>query len=128
MTHDEHPSEDFLRRFAAGTTSRKEGRQVAAHLLRGCHACADRLQELSRPSVPAGAYDTVLQRLESSPRRGAGTPGPIGAEAVKLLAELDALPTLRQEFLARNSRRYLSPDLSRLLAQRSFDLRYQEPR
>jgi len=128
MTDCEHPSDDFLRRFVAGTASRDEGRQITAHLLRGCRACADRVQVLLLPGVPMGAYDAVFKHLESSPRLGAGTPTSVDAEAAKLLAELDAQPALRQEFLARNSRRYLSPDLARLLAQRSFDLRYQEPR
>jgi tetratricopeptide (TPR) repeat protein len=124
----EHPPDDLLRHFAAGTASRAEGRQITAHLLRGCRACADRVQELLHPGVPGDAYDAVFARLERSPRRGAGAPSSVDAEATKLLAELDDLPTLRQEILARNSRRYLSPDLAHLLAQRSFDLRYQDPR
>ena len=38
---DVHPSDDFLRRFSAGTASREEGRQISAHLL---------------ASVPNGTY------------------------------------------------------------------------
>ena len=128
-TDDVHPSDDFLRRFSAGTASREEGRQISAHLLRQCGLCARRLQELVRPGIPEGAYDAAFARLDVSARRDAGTAGPTaGPPAATLLAELDELPTLRQQFLVRNSRRYLSPDLARLLADRSFELRYQDPR
>src|SRR5689334_11419889 len=126
---DKHPSDDFLRRFSAGTASREEGRQISAHLLHGCGTCARRLQELVRPGIPEGAYDAAFARLEASARRDSGTAGsPAGPPAATLLAELDELPTLRQQFLVRNSRRYLSPELARLLAERSFELRYQDPR
>jgi tetratricopeptide (TPR) repeat protein len=128
-TDDKHPSDDFLRRFAAGTASREEGRQISAHLLRRCASCAKRLQELVRPSIPEEAYDAAFARLEAYSRRDAGTAGsPASPPAAILLAELDEIPTLRQQFLVRNSRRYLSPDLARLLAERSFELRYQDPR
>lgn len=129
MDADEHPPEDMLKRFVAGTPSRDEGRRTAAHLLLGCRACAGRLQELLRPGIPEGAYDGVFERLEASSERGAaGAPIPVAAAASTLLAELDDQPTLRQEILARNSKRYLSPDLARLLSERSFEIRYQDPR
>ncbi len=53
---------------------------------------------------------------------------PFDAAAKLLLAELDAQPMPRQEILARNSRRYLSASLAHLLAERSYKLRYQDPR
>src|SRR6185369_9851328 len=101
----EHPPDDFLRRFVAGTASRDEGRRITAHLLLGCRGCADRVQELLRPGIPDDAYESVFECLEAAPRRGAGSPASVDAKASALLAELDAMPTLRQEFLARNSRR-----------------------
>jgi tetratricopeptide (TPR) repeat protein len=128
-TDDVHPSDDFLRRFSAGTASREEARQISAHLLRRCAVCARRLQELVQPGIPEGAYDGAFARLESSARRDTGRAGsPAGPPAATLLTELDELPTLRQQFLVRNSRRYLSADLARLLAERSFELRFQDPR
>jgi len=128
-TDDKHPSDDFLRRFSAGTASREESRPILAHLLHGCDTCARRLQELVRPGIPEGAYDAAFARFEALPGRDAGPAGsPAGTPAASLLAELDDMPTLRQQFLVRNSRRYLSPDLARLLAERSFELRFQDPR
>jgi tetratricopeptide (TPR) repeat protein len=126
---DTHPPDDLLPRFVAGTASRAESRRIARHLLRGCPPCGLRLRELVRPAIPPDAYDAVFARLEASPPRGSGGASvPADAAATALLAELDAQPTLRQEILARNSRRYLSPGLARLLAERSFEQRYQDPR
>lgn len=129
MSSDLHPPDDILRRFVSGTASRAEGRQVTLHLLPGCQACRKRLRELLVPQVPEDAYDAVFALLEaSSPRGTGGINLPVDAAAKVLLAELDAQPKPRQEILARNSRRYLSPGLARLLAERSYELRYQDPR
>jgi tetratricopeptide (TPR) repeat protein len=129
MQGDEHPPDDLLRLFVAGTASREDGRRITSHLLRGCHTCADRLQDLLRPAIPADAYDRAFARLEASLPRGTGSlQVPVEPAAASLLAELDAQPLPRQEILARNSRRYLSPSLARRLAERSFDQRYQDPR
>lgn len=126
---DIHPPDDLLPRFVAGTASRAESRHIALHLLRGCPSCGQRLRELVRPAVPPDAYDAVFARLEASPPRGSGGASiPADAATTALLAELDAQPAPRQEILARNSRRYLSPGLARLLAERSFEQRYQDPR
>jgi hypothetical protein len=127
--NDLHPPEDLLRLFVAGTASREQGRRITSHLLRGCHACGDRLQDLLRPEIPRDAYDRAFAHLEAAPPRGTGgLQVPVEAAAATLLAELDAQPAPRQEILARNSRRYLSPGLARLLAERSFEQRYQDPR
>jgi tetratricopeptide (TPR) repeat protein len=129
MSSKTHPSDDILRRFVSGTASRSEGRQVTLHLLPGCHACAQRMRELLVPKIPPDSYDAVFTRLESSPPRApGGARMPFDAAAKLLLAELDAQPKPRQEILARNSRRYLSPSLAHLLAERSYKLRYQDPR
>ena len=129
MSDDPHPPDDMLRHFVAGTASRAEGRRITLHLLRGCNPCGNRLRELLSPAVPPDAYDPAFARLEASPRHGSGgAPRSVDAAATALLAELDTQPKPRQEILARNSRRYLSPDLARLLAERSFELRYQDPR
>ena len=69
----DHPvSEDSLKRFAAGTSSRHENRQIVAHLLRGCGGCAQQIRENVRPEVPDDAYETVLSKLsgERTLRRG----------------------------------------------------------
>jgi len=130
MSSDLHPADDILRRFASGTASRAEGRQVTLHLLPGCHACRQRLHDLLVPQVPEDAYDAVFARLEASSPHGTGGGAqlPVDATAKALLAELDAQPKPRQELLARNSRRYLSANLARLLAERSYELRFQDPR
>lgn len=61
----DHPSEETLKRFAAGTASREESRTVVAHLLRGCSHCATRLKALMEPRSVAGAsYDAALDRFD----------------------------------------------------------------
>jgi len=126
---DAHPPDDMLRRLVAGTASRDEGRQIALHLLHGCRTCGNRLREILSPPIPEGAYDAALDRLETARLRGAaGVSAPAEKAAIALLAELDAQPPSRQEILVHNSRRYLCPHLARLLAERSFEMRYQDPR
>lgn len=70
---DHHVSEDSLKRFAAGRSSRQENRSIVAHLLRGCAQCARQIRENVRPEVPDDAYESVLTRLsgERSLRGGA---------------------------------------------------------
>lgn len=61
----DHPSEETLKRFATGTASREENRDVVAHLVKGCSACTRKLRALMEPdSVARGAYDTALDRFD----------------------------------------------------------------
>lgn len=61
----DHPSEETLKRFAAGTASREESRNVVAHLLKGCAQCSTRLKALMEPrSVSGGSYDAALDRFD----------------------------------------------------------------
>jgi hypothetical protein len=61
----DHPSEETLKRFAEGTTSREENRSVVAHLLKGCSVCAGRLRALLEPeSVPRSDYEPALDRFD----------------------------------------------------------------
>ena len=61
----DHPSEETLKRFAAGTASREENRNVIAHLLKGCAACTQRLKALMEPASVAGvSYDAALDRFD----------------------------------------------------------------
>jgi hypothetical protein len=74
----DHPSEEALRRFAAGKAPRREGKVVVAHLLNGCAECGRKLISLIEPKpVAAGAYDEVLERfnrgLLALGRRGRST-------------------------------------------------------
>ena len=62
-------SEDTLKRFAAGTAPTGETRAVVAHLIRGCHACADLLKALMEPDLLALEEEAEAGR----PRRGAPT-------------------------------------------------------
>ena len=62
----DHPSEETLKRFAAGTASREESRAVVAHLLKGCSACAQKLRKLMEPdAVSRSSYETALDRFDS---------------------------------------------------------------
>jgi hypothetical protein len=58
----DHPSEETLKRFAAGTASREEGRAIVAHLVKGCADCARKLKSLMEPSPSSGRiYDDALE-------------------------------------------------------------------
>jgi hypothetical protein len=60
----DHPSEDILKRFAAGTASREESRAVVKHLVKGCAVCARKLRELIEPkAVPGSSYEGPLDRF-----------------------------------------------------------------
>jgi hypothetical protein len=61
----DHPSEETLNRFAAGTAPREESRAVVAHLLKGCHACAAKIRLLMQPAaVAATSYEKTLDRFD----------------------------------------------------------------
>src|SRR3954452_12782352 len=64
-TSMDHPSEETLKRFAAGTASREESRAVVSHLVKGCALCATRLRRLMEaPLVAAVSYETALDRFD----------------------------------------------------------------
>ena len=54
---------EILHRFAAGTASGSESRQVVRHLLAGCGPCAAAFRSAFRPVVEEGAYDGILARI-----------------------------------------------------------------
>ena len=61
----EHPSEEILKRFVAGTSSRDESRSVVAHLLKGCAPCARKIRILMEPAkVRRSGYDSALERFD----------------------------------------------------------------
>jgi hypothetical protein len=61
----EHPSEETLKRFVAGTAARDEGRVVVAHPLKGCASCARKIRDLMQPeAVGREAYDSALNRFD----------------------------------------------------------------
>lgn len=69
----DHPvSEESLKRFAAGLSTRQENRSIVAHLLKGCAQCARQVREGVRPEVPEDAYEPVLAKMsgERTLRRG----------------------------------------------------------
>ena len=67
----DHPSEDTLKRFAAGTGSREENRAVVAHLLKGCPACARILRALMEPDpVTRASYEEPLDRFDQGLLQG----------------------------------------------------------
>ncbi len=69
----DHPvSQESLKRFAAGVSTRQENRSIVAHLLKGCSQCAQQIREGVRPEIPEDAYDPVLAKLsgERTLRRG----------------------------------------------------------
>ncbi len=60
----EHPSEETLKHFVAGTASRDESRAVVAHLVKGCRSCAAILRSLMKPvETPQKTYGDVLDRF-----------------------------------------------------------------
>jgi hypothetical protein len=68
----DHPvSQESLKRFAAGASTRQENRTIVAHLLKGCFECAQQIHGGVRPEVPEDAYESVLARMsgERSLRR-----------------------------------------------------------
>jgi hypothetical protein len=58
-----HIPPEMLERFIEGTAARSENRQIVAHLLRGCDACAARSVAIYRPAVTEETYDAVLDRV-----------------------------------------------------------------
>jgi hypothetical protein len=61
----EHPSEETLKRFVAGSASRDESRAVVAHLLKGCYPCARKIRALMQPdAVQREGYDPALERFD----------------------------------------------------------------
>ena len=121
---------DVLARFAAGLASPEESRLVARHLFAGCAICIQTLSLAAFPArsgegpPPAGAYDQAFAAVDRD----------VAAElkrrhlpAQKLLAELDRLPTERQELKVRNGTRYASLELSAAYVERSNEVRYRNP-
>ncbi|HKH43040.1 MAG TPA: hypothetical protein VKM72_00055 [Thermoanaerobaculia bacterium] len=69
----DHPvTEESLKRFATGNSTRQENRSVVAHLLKRCADCAQQVRESVRPEIPEDAYEGVLSKLngERTLRRG----------------------------------------------------------
>jgi hypothetical protein len=61
----DHPSEETLKRFAAGSSPREESRMVVSHLLKGCSACVARLRALMQPAaVAVQSYERPLSRFD----------------------------------------------------------------
>ena len=61
----DHPSEETLKRFVAGTAVREESLAIVAHLLRGCPACARKIRRLMLPDpVCRQSYDSALNRFD----------------------------------------------------------------
>ncbi|HSF43910.1 MAG TPA: hypothetical protein VLT87_29230 [Thermoanaerobaculia bacterium] len=84
----EHPSEETLKRFAAGTASRDESRTVVAHLVKGCRFCAAALRSLLKPAeTPEKTYGDVLDRF--------------GERLSEVVAEAERRPAPRPRLLER---------------------------
>lgn len=61
----EHPWEETLKRFVAGTAVREESFAIVAHLLKGCPACARKIRQLMLPEpVRREAYEPALNRFD----------------------------------------------------------------
>ena len=57
-----HIPEAILRRFAAGTASQEENRQVVRHLLACCETCAALIHSFLRPPVSEEEYEELIER------------------------------------------------------------------
>jgi hypothetical protein len=69
----DHPiTQESLKRFANGISTRQENRSIVAHLLKGCADCAEEIRTSVRPEIPDDAYDAVLSKIsgERTLRRG----------------------------------------------------------
>jgi len=64
-----HPLPETLERFATGMASRAECREVVAHLLKRCPACAASCRKRFDPVVAPEPYDEVLDRTFAAVRR-----------------------------------------------------------
>lgn len=60
---------DILKRFATGTASRRECREVVRHLLARCGTCAGRLRSVVQPPIEEGVYDDALARMNAMAAR-----------------------------------------------------------
>ena len=61
----DHPSEEILKRFAAGQAGRGESKAVVAHLLKGCGECAAKVRVFMQPEpVQRNAYEPSLERFD----------------------------------------------------------------
>lgn len=61
----DHPSEESLQRFAAGSSPRDESRAIVAHLIKGCSACVGTLRRLMQPvAVAVQSYERPLSRFD----------------------------------------------------------------
>jgi hypothetical protein len=61
----EHPWDETLKRFVAGTARREESFAIVAHLLRGCPACAQKIRQLMvAEPVCREAYSSALNRFD----------------------------------------------------------------
>jgi hypothetical protein len=82
----EHPSEETLKRFVAGTASRDESRAVVAHLVKGCRSCAAFLRSQMQPvETPQKTYGDILARF--------------GERLPELMAEAERRPAPRPRLL-----------------------------
>jgi len=60
--------DEVLHRFATGTASRRECREVVRHLLARCGTCAGRLRSVVQPPIEEGVYDDALARMNAMAR------------------------------------------------------------
>lgn len=58
-----HIPREVLERFLDGKATRQEGRQIVAHLLRGCRRCAAPLRGRARAPVPSQVYEEIIDRV-----------------------------------------------------------------
>jgi hypothetical protein len=82
----DHPvSQNSLKKFAAGTSSREENREIVAHLLKGCPSCSGQMGAYMRPEIAADAYDAIFARLST-----AAVPIPQGGKVLSFGAKRQA--------------------------------------
>jgi len=64
----EHPIPDVLKRFARGTASSDESREVVRHLLRKCLACSAVIAcHAGGPMFDPDDYEPVFERMRVPP-------------------------------------------------------------
>lgn len=123
---DLHPTHDELERFMLGRLSQQETRRVILHLLPGCARCNEVTSVLWHvgEDTPEGwpgseryerTMDGVFDRVRSA-RAGLEEER---AEAPRLLAELERLPSSRWPALVQSDRRFHTWGFCELLIDRA---------
>lgn len=137
-----HPSHELLERFMRGDLDTDTSGVIVRHLLTGCSGCrhitgslwreieqglsAHSSQAPASESLPTSPYEEVFDRVLARASLEAGDLGQERASAPSLVVELSGHPQPRRLTMVRNSRRFQTWALCELLAEKSYDTRFED--